>query len=41
VTTRRRGSRVWLFVVTLVIVLLATGVAEKIITALSHVFQGM
>ncbi len=38
--TRRTGSGVWGVLVALLIVLIVTGAAEKIITAISHLLQG-
>ena len=39
--TRRRGSGLWGVLIALLIVLVVTGLAGKIITAISHVLQGM
>ena len=38
--TRRKGAGVWGVLFALLVVLLATGVVEKIITAISHLLQG-
>jgi hypothetical protein len=39
-TTRRTGAGVWGVLFALLIVLVVTGAAEKIITAISHLLQG-
>ena len=39
--TRRRGSGLWGGLIALLVVLFVTGLAEKIITAISHLLQGM